>query len=138
MSATDMDRFLAKVTVAADGCWNWNASLTEGGYGQFFVRGKRWRSHRFSYTNHRGAIPDGLELDHLCRNRQCCNPEHLEAVSRRENQKRGTSPVSLNIDATQCVNGHAFNEANTRYIDDRRQCRACERDRKRRSREDAK
>lgn len=120
------ERFVGKYNVTASGCWEWQASLTDGGYGQFFVQGKRWRAHRFAWVLHRGDIPDGTELDHLCRNRRCCNPDHLEPVTRRENQKRGLGPTARNIDATHCVNGHEFNAKNTYvYTSGKRKCLVC-------------
>ena len=130
--ADALERFAAKYVVSPSGCWNWTASVNEGGYGQFFVGGKRWRSHRFAWTAFRGEIPAGLELDHLCRNRRCCNPEHLEPVTRRENQRRGNGPTARNIDATHCVNGHAFDAKNTHFRKSgKRTCLRCNADRAR-------
>lgn len=87
-------RFWSKVLKgAASVCWPWLAALQSGGYGLFWVkRGDRWRgttAHRVAYELTHGSAPDGLEIDHLCRNRRCCNPAHLEAVTRIENQRRG-------------------------------------------------
>lgn len=119
------ERFISKVD-KTETCWNWTASLSEAGYGQFFVSAKRWKSHRFAYTELVGPIPEGLELDHLCRNRACCNPEHLEPVTRRENQKRGLGPTARNIDVEECKRGHRFDEENTfRRRDGHRACRIC-------------
>jgi hypothetical protein len=78
-------------TVDTNGCWNWTGPLSDAGYGVFW---EGWRifgtpaAHRCSYITHVGAIPDGLELDHLCRNPPCINPAHLEPVTRRENLRR--------------------------------------------------
>ena len=73
-----------------------------------------------------GEIPDGLSIDHLCRNRRCCNPAHLEAVTNRENLLRGpTTQASRNAVKTHCINGHEFTEANTYYRKDGRTCRTC-------------
>ncbi len=71
---SEHSRFLKKVEKAKDGCWNWTASLVRG-YGQFYFGGKTGgRAHRYSYTYYKGEIPEGLTLDHLCRNRRCVNP----------------------------------------------------------------
>lgn len=120
-----VDRFMSKVDRSGE-CWIWTASTTDDGYGQFFVSDRRWRSHRWSYIHYVGAIPEGLELDHLCRVRRCCNPAHLEPVTRRENQKRGNGPTSQNIDATHCKHGHEFTLDSTYWSSEgKRQCRPC-------------
>mgnify|MGYP001608583411 CR=1 FL=1 len=81
------ERFWAKVLVG-DGCWDWQASKTPGGYGSFRAADRTVCAHRFSYELLVGPIPEGLDLDHLCRNKGCVNPEHLEPVTRRENMLR--------------------------------------------------
>lgn len=77
------------------GCWNWNGSLDRYGYGKVFLsfggRKRQTGAHRASWIAHRGPIPDNLELDHLCRNRKCVNPSHLEPVTGRENIQRSAS-----------------------------------------------
>lgn len=73
----------------SDGCWEWTGSLSGGGYGQFRVHGKQAQVHRFAYGLLVGPVPEGLELDHLCRNRRCVNPAHLEPVTRSINVARG-------------------------------------------------
>ena len=70
------------------GCWNWTASLASG-YGRLLVGGRLVGSHRFMYEQHVGPIPDGFQIDHLCRNPRCCNPNHLEAVTAKTNVNRG-------------------------------------------------
>lgn len=83
-------RFLAKMSVdEASGCWVWTAARTSKGYGQFRIGPRPVRAHRYAYTLLVGPIPDGLQLDHLCRNRLCVNPGHLEPVTNWENTLRG-------------------------------------------------
>lgn len=80
-------RYTAKSS-DADGCWLWTGCVDTCGYGRFFLEGKSRAAHRISYQLHRGLVPDGLVLDHLCRIRSCVNPWHMEAVSQRENVLR--------------------------------------------------
>lgn len=136
-------RLLSKAVVDWDtGCWIWTASINMHGYGQISVKcsdGKfrPRRAHRVSYQMLMGPIPDGLQLDHLCRNRACINPAHLEPVTNRENTIRGDGP-SINSrrlrGRTHCKNNHPFDESNT-YIDPlgKRVCRACSREKVRRA-----
>lgn len=105
----------------ANGCWIWDKPNLGRGYGQFFGG-----AHRWSYEFFVGEIPEGLHLDHLCRNRACVNPCHLDPVPRRINILRGTSQSAINARKTHCVRGHPFDSGNT-YVtpDGRRQCRTC-------------
>lgn len=90
------------------GCWLWLGPIINGGYGTFTigrnVKPRQVLSHRFSYELYKGVIPEGLDLDHLCRNRCCCNPDHLEPVTRKGNIRRGIK----RSDATHCKYGHLF------------------------------
>ncbi len=93
--------------------------------------GERQYAHRLAYTEEYGSIPEGLVIDHLCRNRACRNVEHLEAVTSRENVLRGpTTVAAINTVKTHCPQGHAYDEANTRVYEGHRHCRACDRARK--------
>ena len=115
------------------GCWLWIGTLNSGGYGQLTVRGRSWTAQRVSYTAYKGPIPDGLHIDHLCRVRQCVNPDHLEAVTRKENARRGIrdgdNTGNQNTRKTHCVHGHEFTASNTisRNGGAWRGCRECKR-----------
>lgn len=108
-------------------CWPWTGSL-EDGYGRLRVAsGKRMPAHRFAWTLVNGPVPDGMVMDHLCRNRACCNPAHVEPVSNRENLMRGDTHAARNSAKTRCIRGHDFTEENT-YVDPlgRRCCKSCQ------------
>lgn len=119
---SDAERFRSFVEITAD-CWIWLGGRTPKGYGVFALKGKSVGAHQWAYRNLRGPIPDGLELDHLCRNTSCVNPAHLEIVTHGENLRRGTQ---YHRSLTACKRGHPFNERNT-YCrpDGARQCRIC-------------
>jgi hypothetical protein len=125
-------------TVAESGCWEWTRGKLPQGYGVVSIAGRPWRAHRALFEILAGPIPDGLGLDHLCRNRCCVNPDHLEPVTTRENLMRGATLAARNAVKTHCPRGHAYDEANTRQHNGRRFCRACESQRRREQRaEDA-
>lgn len=112
------------------GCWLWTGTVTYNGYGIFEVNGKKIRAHRFSYELHKGPIPDGLTIDHLCRVRCCVNPDHLEAVTMRENTLRGYGISAQNARKTHCIYGHPLSGENIRVYKrpgrHQRICKTCQ------------
>ena len=127
------ERIWAKVSIdESTGCWNWIGAKSKTGnvyYGFIGVARKNALAHRTMYQLERGEIPQGMTLDHLCRNTLCVNPEHLEPVPMRENTLRGTSPVARNAQKTHCDHGHEFSEENTSWVQDKygrvRHCKEC-------------
>lgn len=126
-----LERFWSKIVRAqSECCWDWNGEKTWDGYARLWTKDGHVRAARMSFENFVGVIPKDYEIDHLCVNRGCVNPLHLEAVSRRENLRRGLSPVDLNAAKTYCIHGHMFSKKNT-YIkpNKARECKQCLRDR---------
>lgn len=110
-------------------CILWKGARMETHKNQYGIVGKRAFAHRIAYEKYYGKIPKGLVIDHLCRNGLCINPEHLEAVSNKENILRGNGPPAKNARKTHCHNGHEFNVKNTRYRKDgKRVCKICEKE----------
>lgn len=111
------------------GCWEWIGTLDSAGYGTASAsKTARVRAHRLIYSVFRGPIPEGLDLDHLCRNRCCVNPAHLEPVTRRENLCRGVGVTMRAHLAGTCIRGHAMTPDNT-YVSPKgqRHCQKCRR-----------
>ncbi len=116
------EQFCAGVRVCPSGCWEWQGKIHATGYAQ------PWNStflHRWAYEFFIGPIPEGLVIDHLCRNRKCGNPTHLEPVTQRENSLRGLSISAINATKTHCIMGHAFSPENIYAYKGKRQCREC-------------
>lgn len=118
----EVERFRRKIDRSADGCWNWTGADNGNKYGVVQVAGKNKLAHRVSYRLHVGPVADGLELDHLCRNRSCVNPAHLEPVTHAENNRRAHAKEV-------CLRGHndwvVYPSRTTRH------CRTCNVERKR-------
>jgi len=126
-----VDRFAAKIALTDTGCIEWLAGTNGIGYGIVHLGtedgSRKTYAHRWSYEHHNGPIPDGLHLDHLCRNTICVNPEHLEPVTQRENVLRGYGFPALNARKSHCVAGHPLTGDNLRVElgTGYRKCRAC-------------
>lgn len=109
------------------GCWIWLGPFRDSKdyYGGLSYKGKVDRSHRFVYSYLRGPIPKGLLLDHLCRNKICCNPDHLEPATWATNIARGEGVAPKNLAKTHCPQGHGYTVENTYIWNKQRFCRAC-------------
>lgn len=119
-------RLRSRSTIDPDtGCWTWIGAINHDGYGQMYLDGLTVRAHRVSYVQHLGPIPEGLEIDHLCRNRACINPFHLEPVLHAENIRRSSEALGIRQYATHCKWGHEFTAENTYLVDGKRTCRPC-------------
>lgn len=117
-------KFWARVQ-KSDGCWTWKGKHVSDGYGQFYLgQGHNIQAHIYAYEQLIGPVPEGAELDHLCRNRGCCNPAHLEPVTHRENVRRGNGWAGRHARKTHCPYGHPYE---TKVINgrERRFCREC-------------
>lgn len=120
-----IERLMAKVEIDSNGCWIWQGAKT-GGYGVIGMgpRGSGTRNtHRVAYEHHKGPIPEGLVLDHLCRNPPCCNPDHLEAVPQQVNVDRGLRRRGST--RSECRRGHAMTAENVVMESGHRVCRTC-------------
>lgn len=129
---SDIERFLKHVSIdTRSGCWLWLAHVAHNGYGKFYVGSRTDNSrktipaHRFSYEHFKVKVPHGFQIDHLCRVRNCVNPNHLEHVTPRENILRSTSFIAVNAKKTHCKRGHAFTSDTTWNYKGRRICKVC-------------
>lgn len=111
------------------GCWNWSGKLNQDGYGRLTINRsderKDWLAHRFVYTFYRGDIEGEMTLDHICRNRRCVNPDHLEEVTIGVNLLRGNTFQAANKKKTHCKRGHPLSGDNLYKNSGRRHCREC-------------
>lgn len=126
-----LDRIMSRMKVESRGyrtpCWISDRAQQPNGYTKIGVQGKTKLVHRVAFEAEHGPIPDGLVIDHLCRQRACCNPEHLEPVTNRVNLLRGDTLTAREASMTSCVAGHQFNKANTRFTaKGKRACRSCD------------
>lgn len=136
----EAQRFWSKVDrIAGAPCWLWTGNQFHDGYGQFNVQGRQLRAHRWAYEAGVAPIPEGLVIDHRCRNRLCVNPDHMEPVTNQENVLRGIGISAVNARKIRCIHGHEFTTKNTRIRPDgSRACRECGRLREQARRDRAK
>ena len=127
ITESDEARFCAKWKRGAGRCWVWDGCRRGDGYGRFGFSGRIVYAHRFSWVvSNQRSIPDGLTLDHLCRNPSCVNPEHLTPATLGENVLRGHGPSAVNKRKTHCCRGHELSGANLKATSTGwRRCRTC-------------
>jgi len=126
-------RFWLKVYPRGD-CWEWRGAKHPGNYGAFWFDRRLGRAHRYAYIQAKGSIPAGMQLDHLCHHPWCVRPSHLEAVTNRENCRRGWGRNQELHRQGRCLRGHPATKENIYFRKDRpghRMCRACVRERMR-------
>jgi hypothetical protein len=133
MIGTLEERLRSKFEADPDtGCWLWQASKYRDGYGRVWADGRGRLAHRVSYELFVGQIPEGLDIDHLCRVRHCVNPEHMEPVTRQVNGLRGVGPQAGHAAQTHCIRGHELTGDNVIIVEytgrPARCCRACRRE----------
>ena len=129
---SDIVRFEQKYEVLDTGCWQWIGAMRPNGYGAFWYEGRVQQAHRAAYLMHRGEFDRALDLDHLCRNRGCVNPAHVEPVTRSENNRRGRRGYGAR---TTCMSGqHDITASDTYYVwnNGSRTCKECAKDAARR------
>lgn len=131
MAATQvMARLFKKIEVSENGCLTWMSAVSSKGYGQFWLNGRLVYAHRLVWElTHKAQIPDGMQIDHLCGNKRCVSPRHLEVVTPRTNVLRNDGPTAINARKTHCPRGHLLSGENL-YVNPSRNrlCRTCKRE----------
>lgn len=120
-------RMRARAVEGPGGCLEWNGHIATNGYGRIHWNGRQQQAHRVAYELARGPIPEGLVLDHLCRNRRCINPGHLEAVTEQVNIVRGIGRSAENFTKTHCAEGHPYDRVKVNHGRPTRICMTCKR-----------
>lgn len=128
--AEPLEQRIRRLSEESGDCWLWTRRLDKDGYGRITVNKRPARAHRVSYETFVGPIPEGLELDHLCKVRRCVNPKHLEPVPHLVNVERSVD-VGRRSGPNQCVHGHLLDDVNTYRVQGLTQCRECHRKRNR-------
>lgn len=118
-------RLWSRVDKQSVDCWIWKGAKTDKGYGLINIAGHCTTAHRLAYEITYGPVPEGLTVDHLCFNTSCIRPDHLEAVTLRENILRGNGFAARQARQTHCLRDHPLNEANTYQYGNHRLCRPC-------------
>lgn len=113
MNPKQIQRFMSKISIKGN-CWVWTGSKDKDGYGQVSLNNKTHLAHRISYELFNDTIPNGLTIDHLCKNTSCVNPDHLEIVTIKENIHRGESFSAINSRKTHCPKGHKYSGVDKR------------------------
>jgi len=135
LALAPIDRLIRSTEVDWRGCWLWTRPLDSNGYGYTRIDGKQWKTHRLWWTLLVGEVPEGFDLDHLCRVRSCGNPDHLEPVTHAENLRRGKHRNNLLHVQKVCSKGHELTPDNiTIRNDGRARCRTCVNETARRAR----
>lgn len=114
-----------EITVDANGCWLYSHVCMSTGYGRVRWQGRRTTTHRVTWEHYVGPIPEGRQIDHLCRVRACCNPLHLEVVDQRTNVRRGESPSTVTARSGVCQRGHSMADAYHAPGSGKYSCRSC-------------
>ncbi|MCI3246278.1 HNH endonuclease signature motif containing protein [Streptomyces spinosisporus] len=134
LTESEKARFETRIRKESSDCHVWTGPLDKDGYGSFFLRRRNRRAHRVAWYDMHGPVPDGLVINHVCRNRACVNPQRLQAVTVRENTLKDSSTVSaINARKTHCKNGHPFDRVYRKSNGgQQRYCSICEAAKKRR------
>lgn len=123
-------RIKNSVAIDDNGCWVWQLHIAPNGYGVMSVNGRSMSAHRVAYKEFNGPLIKSLQIDHLCKNTSCVNPDHLEQVTSKENIHRSNAVYKQQMARTRCPKGHEYNDQNTYYSPTphggvSRSCKAC-------------